>query len=144
MSVEEQLKQEILSKYKSVRAFTTQFDIPYSTLDSVFKRGVTNAGVGNMIKVFNALDLDIESILSDELKHKNLKDAGKRFPGTSEAALGSDPTQMILSPDEQKIVTDYRSLNPQGQALVRQNIEVVVLSDKYKKSRDLPDMDKEA
>lgn len=68
MTIEEQLKQEILSKYKSIRAFTISIGIPYSTLDSVFKRGIQNAGVCTMIKVFNALGLDIESILDGELR----------------------------------------------------------------------------
>ena len=70
MNIEEQLKREILMKYRSIRAFTMQLEIPYSTLDSVFKRGVANAGVSTMIKVFNALDLDIESIQSGILQHK--------------------------------------------------------------------------
>lgn len=68
MTIEEQLKQEILSRYKSVRAFTTTIGIPYSTLDSVFKRGISNAGVSTMIKVFHALGLDIESIHDGELR----------------------------------------------------------------------------
>ena len=31
MTIEEQLKNEILNNYKSVRAFTQKIDIPYST-----------------------------------------------------------------------------------------------------------------
>ena len=62
MNVENQLKEEILSRYKSVRAFTQMNDLPYSTVDSIFKRGLSNAGVATIIKIFNALDLDIESI----------------------------------------------------------------------------------
>lgn len=71
MTTEEQLKEEILKRYKSIRAFTTAINIPYSTLDSVFKRGLQNAGVSTMIKVFNALDLDIESILEEKLRHRD-------------------------------------------------------------------------
>lgn len=70
MTVEEQLKAEILKQYKSVRAFTTEIGIPYTTLDSVFKRGIAKAGIGTMIKVFDALNLDIESIPSGVLKTK--------------------------------------------------------------------------
>ena len=83
MTLEEQLKQEILGRYKSVRAFTTSINIPYSTLDSVFKRGIANAGVSTMIKVFDALDLDIESIAFGELRHR---DTDKKASGTTEAA----------------------------------------------------------
>lgn len=70
MTIEDQLKNEILSKYKSVRAFTTAIQIPYTTLDSVFKRGISNAGIGTMLKVFGALDLDIESVRTGELRHR--------------------------------------------------------------------------
>lgn len=68
MNLEEQLREIILSKYKSVRAFTTAFDIPYSTLDSVFKRGLKNSGIDTTLKIFNALRLDIESINTGILK----------------------------------------------------------------------------
>lgn len=88
MTLEEQLKKEILSKYKSVRAFTTSIDVPYSTLDSVFKRGISNAGVSTMIKVFNALNLDIESIRGDTLLTKDTPT--KKAPSTAEAAPGED------------------------------------------------------
>lgn len=68
MTIEEQLKAEILSHYKSVRAFTQAINIPYSTLDSAFKRGIANSGVGTMVKVFQALDLDIENVQFGDLK----------------------------------------------------------------------------
>lgn len=70
MTIEEQLKHEILARYKSIRAFTTAIQIPYTTLDSIFKRGISNAGIGTMLKVFGALDLDIESILTGTLTHR--------------------------------------------------------------------------
>ena len=70
MSIEEQLKSIILSKYKSVRAFTTSIGIPYTTLDSVFKRGICKAGVETMLKVFSALNLDVESITTGTLTEK--------------------------------------------------------------------------
>lgn len=91
MTVEEQLKQEILSKYKSIRAFTTTINIPYSTLDSVFKRGISNAGVSTMIKVFDALELDIESVQTGTLQRKPTN--GKNSPGAPEAA----PEESVLA-----------------------------------------------
>ena len=70
MTIEEQLKSIILSQYKSVRAFTTSISIPYTTLDSVFKRGICKAGVETMLKVFAALNLDLESIATGTLTEK--------------------------------------------------------------------------
>lgn len=70
MTIEEQLKQKILERYKSIRSFTQAIDIPYTTLDSIFKRGLSNAGVGTVIKIFTSLDLDVESIVSCSLEEK--------------------------------------------------------------------------
>lgn len=98
MTIEEQLKQEILSRYKSIRAFTTAIDIPYSTLDSAFKRGIMNAGISTMIKVFAALDLDIESVREPTLRRK------------SDAKI--EP--LFLNKEEENLVNMYRELNQEG------------------------------
>lgn len=99
MTMEEQLKQEILSRYKSVRAFTTAIGIPYTTLDSVFKRGIQKAGVSTMIKVFNALNLDIESIQDGELRpsQSNITSVYNRARG-----------ERVVSESEYRIVAAYR------------------------------------
>lgn len=104
MTIEEQLKQEILSKYKSVRAFTTAIQIPYSTLDSVFKRGISNAGIETMLKVFGALDLDIESIQSKELQYRQ-NCHSKNAPSLSDGAM--------------ELAKDYDTLDHWGKKQVR-------------------------
>lgn len=93
MTIEEQLKATILNRYRSIAAFTTSIGIPNSTLNSVFKRGIANAGISTMIKVFNALDLDIESIQTGTLQKKsNLQ---KKSPSTDESALGEEEIAMF-------------------------------------------------
>ena len=62
MTIEEQLKKHILSQYKSVRAFTQAVNIPYSTVDTMFKRGIGGTGINTVMKIFHTLNLDIESI----------------------------------------------------------------------------------
>ena len=54
--------------------------------------------------------------------------------------VGSN-TNDLLSPDEKNLLDDYRSLNDQGQEMVRQQMELIVISDKYKKYAYLPDME---
>lgn len=119
MTIEEQLKQKILERYKSVRAFTTSINIPYSTLDSVFKRGIANAGVSTMIKVFDALDLDLESIQSVELRNRTHKNS----PSTAEAA-----------PGEEQLISLYRELNDEGMEKLVDYADDLVSSGKYIKS----------
>lgn len=87
MTLEEQLKSEILTKYKSIRAFTEVIQMPYSTLDSVFKRGIGNAGVVTVLKVFQALDLDMEN----SIRTGSLVRAGqKNTPEPAAADSGAD------------------------------------------------------
>lgn len=119
--MEEQLKNAILEKYKSVRAFTTTINIPYSTLDSVFKRGISNAGISTMIKVFDALDLDIESVSSGELRHR--KSENKNSPSTAEAV-----------PGEEQLISLYRDLNDEGRGKLVDYADDLVSSGKYIKS----------
>ena len=62
MTIEEQLVQEIKRQYKSVRNFALSHKINYSQLTSALKRGIAGAGVEAMLTVFDALNLDIESV----------------------------------------------------------------------------------
>lgn len=79
MTVEENLKTLILSRYKSIREFTIEVGIPYTTLDSIFRRGVGNSSVSNVIKVCKAL-----RISADEL-------AEGRIVSTAERAAAASP-----------------------------------------------------
>lgn len=101
MTLENQLKNEILSKYKSIRAFTNAFDIPYSTLDSAFKRGINNIGIGTALKIFGALNLDIESVKNGTLKY-----------------LEPERTSCDLTNEEMQHIEKYRSLDDHGKEAV--------------------------
>ncbi len=69
-SVEERLKELILSRYKSVREFTTLIDMPYSTFDSILKRGVSNSNIANILKICAALNIDAEALAAGEIVDK--------------------------------------------------------------------------
>lgn len=101
MSVEEQLKEIILERFKSVRAFTQVVGVPYSTMDSALKRGITNAGIGTMLKVFAALELDIESVADGTLRTK----AEKNAPDITSEAY--------------RVAKDYDALDIWGQRTLR-------------------------
>lgn len=73
MSIEDQLKDIILTKYKSIRAFTIAIDIPYSTLDSILKRGISNASIDTILTIFQHLNLDVESIQTGSLSYRDNK-----------------------------------------------------------------------
>lgn len=67
MNVEEKLKDLILSKYKSVREFTIAIDMPYTTIDSIFRRGVGNSSVSNIIKICKALGISADELADGKI-----------------------------------------------------------------------------
>lgn len=67
MTTEEKLKNYILSSYRSVHEFTQSIDMPYGTMSSIFKRGINNSSVTNIIKICSALEIS-----TDELANGNI------------------------------------------------------------------------
>lgn len=67
MTIEEQLKQFILSKYSSLREFTIMSDIPYSTLDSILRRKIKNSGVSNILKICHALHISADALVNGKI-----------------------------------------------------------------------------
>lgn len=67
---EDRLKEYILTKYKSVREFTGAIDMPYSTVDSIFKRGIRNASVENIIKICDFLGISTDALINGYIEHK--------------------------------------------------------------------------
>ena len=67
MKFENELKALIKDKYKSVRAFSKQINIPYSTIDNIFKRGIMGVSVQVVLRICLALNIDVEKIADDKL-----------------------------------------------------------------------------
>ena len=122
MTIEEQLKAEILKKYKTVRAFTSVAEIPYSTVDSIFKRGISNAGVGTVIKIFGALGLDIESLRVGELKSAE----STPTPFTDDAGV-------ITKEELTRISAAMEQLNEEGRERVVEYAEDLAAGGRFKK-----------
>ena len=95
MTIEEKLKEYILSNYKSIREFVQKADIPYTTLDGILKRGIANASIGNVLKICKAL-----KISADELGN------GKIVPSTEKDDSLTDLRNYVKF--VRKNLTDYR------------------------------------
>lgn len=67
MNIEDRLKDLILEKHVSVRAFGQSIGIPNSTLDSILTRGVTNSSAANVYKICNALGINMTALLQGEI-----------------------------------------------------------------------------
>lgn len=67
MTIEEKLKEYILSRYSSIREFTIEVDIPYSTVYVLFSRGIYGSSVGNVLKICKALRISADALLDGEI-----------------------------------------------------------------------------
>ena len=148
MTIEDKLKEYILSKYKSIRAFTQEADIPYSTVDTMFKRGIMGMSVQNVIKMCRVLSLDVDKL--------------------AEGIIEQAKKNMALDINEFNMINQYIVLDNSGKNLVQKvtaheferctksnteklNKEEQDLIDKYRSSDDqtkkiinmLPDMSEE-
>ena len=104
MSVEEELKSLIISRYSSVRAFSIQIGMSYSTIDSIFKRGVINSGIDNIMKICNALSISVDALADGRIV--------SRVP---------DSITFV----EADLLHDFRSLNADGQRAVLDFLRII-------------------
>lgn len=67
MTTEDKLKQLILDNYRSVREFTQKYDIPYSTMATIFKKGIKQTSITTMIKVCQALGISTDELIAGRI-----------------------------------------------------------------------------
>lgn len=69
MTIEEKLKDLILTKYRSIREFTQIIDMPYSTFSTIMSRGLENSSVTNVIKICKALGISADALADGRIAH---------------------------------------------------------------------------
>lgn len=106
MKIEEELKNLILSKYKSLREFSIELNMPYSTLDTILKRGIQKASINNIIKICNCLDISTDELANEKIVAKN--DSIKRPNYTNH---------------EKELIKKYRRLDKRGKQAVDDTLE---------------------
>jgi|GEM_PF-532507 len=70
ISVEEKLKELILCRYKSLREFTVKIGMPYSTFDTILKRGVDKANIINILKICDELKISADKLANGVIENK--------------------------------------------------------------------------
>ena len=58
------IKEMIINRYGSLKKFCEVIDMPWTTLDSILKRGVANSNISNVMKITRELGVDTESLAS--------------------------------------------------------------------------------
>lgn len=71
MTAEEKLKDLILMNYGSVRKFTQKYGLPYSTVATLFSRGIKSASVTTLIAVCRILGISADELLEGRITFVN-------------------------------------------------------------------------
>lgn len=56
------IREMITQKYGSLKKFCEIIDMPWTTLDSILKRGFANSNISNVMKITKELGIDTESL----------------------------------------------------------------------------------
>ena len=65
--LESNLKARIIENYGSMKKFSETIDMPWTTLDSILKRGIANSNISNVLKITKELNLDTEKLVDGEI-----------------------------------------------------------------------------
>lgn len=79
MNIEDELKELINSRYKSVRQFAIEIDLPYTTVVGMLERGIGNAGIQKVIKMCQALGIDTDALAEGRIEERKVNDEAVTF-----------------------------------------------------------------
>ena len=79
--LEQQLKELIIERYGSLKKFTEKIDMPWTTLDSILKRGVANSNIANVLKISQELKLDTEKLAMGQMSSSSPSTIAAHFDG---------------------------------------------------------------
>ena len=120
MSIESELKELILSRYGSIREFSQLVSMPYSTIDSILKRGIEKANITNLIKICNKLGISIDGLANNKIVY-------------------SDPIG-VRKEIENKLLTYFRNTNSEGQNKILAYASDLNASGLYKRNENDEDI----
>lgn len=65
--LEASIKALIIERYGSLKKFSETINMPWTTLDSILKRGMANSNITNVLKITRELGIDAEKIVDGEI-----------------------------------------------------------------------------
>ena len=104
MGVEDELKKIIIDRYGSVNKFATVCNVPYSTIATIFVRGINKANISTVIAICKEL-----KISADELANGKITPYQYVEPNMEYINLGD------LNEENQKRLKDYYELLKRSQ-----------------------------
>lgn len=111
-AIENQLKDLILTKYKSMQAFSDATGIKYQTLVSIFNRGIHKASVTNIIRICQELNIS-----ADELAHDKIVPVERQNDSADIKDVVEQLKQSILA---------YKNLTCDGKQMSKNEIDMFI------------------
>ncbi|MBR1692593.1 MAG: transcriptional regulator [Lachnospiraceae bacterium] len=109
MTKAQMLKKEILAQYKSVRQFSLEMKIPYSTLVTALERGIEGMAYGTVISICDRLNLN---------------------PVSFQSLDNATVSEQLL---ENRVMHDYMKMNNEGKEKFLELMEDFATIKKYRK-----------
>lgn len=72
MTLEEELKTLIVDKYKSIRQFANEVNMPATTIQSMLNSGIENAGVKKVMRICDVLGIDTDALADGYIEEKKI------------------------------------------------------------------------
>lgn len=77
MTIEDELKQFILSKYGSITNFCKKINMSQSTLSTIFARGIQRTSITKMIEICDELGISVDALAQGEIVPKEMIDCNE-------------------------------------------------------------------
>lgn len=118
MTIEEKLKDYILSNYKSLRNFVNSsgIDLPYSTIDGMLKRGIGNATIDNVLKICKTLNISADELANNRIVPINTTIQSRSYM--------TDIDKIIEY--TKRNIHEYNDLTIDGQSMSENEIEMLL------------------
>lgn len=132
LMAEKDINKSILSK---------ESGIPYTTIDSFYKKGYQNTKLPTIQKLCDYFGVTLDYLMRDEVNDPQYGKGSKFDPlyFESHEEKSSAPTKAEaekLEQDERKLLENYRMLNADGKATAQDTVEGLTYMPKYKKCTD--------
>lgn len=114
--VEDSIKKIIIKRYGSLNKFCEKISMPWTTLDSILKRGIANSNITNVMKITKELGIDTESLASGTIVNSKELNISKKLVSTKNLP---------------KIMEYYEALNDTGKHVAEKRIKELTYIPEY-------------
>lgn len=100
------LKEIIIERYGSLKKFCDIIGMPWTTLDSILKRGVSNSNITNVMKITKELGIDTERLASGIITDSSTNDNRNEVLNNVYFSLAKEAEQNGIDPDDIRLALD--------------------------------------